>query len=91
MFYYLFIIIFLWALFGFYVGVMFLLCFFLVGKEGVLSCSLCPICASGLHLPFFAFWLLLKPAAFISAYFTIRFGGSVRFSYIRLLSNSPIS
>ena len=44
--------------FGCYVGVMSLLGFFLVGMEGVVSCSFCPICASGLHLSFFIFWLL---------------------------------
>ena len=50
----LFIIIFSSDFFGCYVGVMFLLGFFLVGMVGVPSCSLCPICASGLRLPFFS-------------------------------------
>ena len=37
---------------------MFLLDFFFVGMEGMLSCSFCSICGSGLHLPFSAFLFL---------------------------------
>ena len=66
----------------------------------MLSCSFCSICRSGLDLPFYAFLYLLAfifayvwSAAFISVYFTIRFGGSVScfisipaFLYVRLWS-----